>query len=296
MRDERGVILSSEQLRTFQINLLEIMVEVDRICRRNGIYYSLDGGTLLGAIRHKGFIPWDDDADIIFTRTEYEKFYLACYEELDQKRFFLQDYRTDPEYRWGYAKLRRKGTEFVRLGQEKLKYRTGMTIDIFVLDNVPDGKICRDVYYGVNYSLRKILYSDMGRFAAKQLVLRLWYRLLHLVPKNACFLLRNWFIKFFANKRTKLLSHLLFQYPASCISKYGVPAKWFEVYQDIVFEGFTFYAVREADSYLKYLYGDYMKMPPEAERVPRPLASCIEMLPLQIEDVRKIYNEGLFEA
>ena len=114
------VILSPEDLRTLQLLELEMLVEVDRICRKYGIEYSLDGGTLLGAVRHKGFIPWDDDADVIFTRHEYVRFCRACKKELDTERFFLQDYRTDPNYRWGYAKLRRKGTEFVRLGQEHM--------------------------------------------------------------------------------------------------------------------------------------------------------------------------------
>lgn len=77
------VELTKEQLRQLQLIDLEMMIEVDRICRKNGIKYSLSGGTLLGAIRHKGFIPWDDDADIMFTHEEYEKFYRACKSDLD---------------------------------------------------------------------------------------------------------------------------------------------------------------------------------------------------------------------
>lgn len=72
------VKLSDEQHRNLQLNELELIVEVDRICRKYNINYSLDGGTLLGAVRHKGFVPWDEDADVIFTRHEYAKFYRAC--------------------------------------------------------------------------------------------------------------------------------------------------------------------------------------------------------------------------
>ena len=128
--------LSKKDLRNLQLIELEMIVEVDRICRKNHIKYTLDGGTMLGAVRHKGFIPWDDDADIVFTRHEYAKFYRACKRDLDTERFFLQEYRTDPFYRWGYAKLRRIGTEFIRAGQEHMKYRTGVCIDLFPVDNV----------------------------------------------------------------------------------------------------------------------------------------------------------------
>ena len=86
---ENEVILSKEDLRKLQLIQTEMLAEVDRICRKNRIQYSLDGGTLLGAVRHKGFVPWDDDADIVFTRHEYAKFYRACKKDLDTERFFF---------------------------------------------------------------------------------------------------------------------------------------------------------------------------------------------------------------
>ena len=92
---EQKYQISEAELKQLQRIELEMLVELDRICRKYRIEYSLDGGTLLGAVRHKGFIPWDDDADVIMLRREYMKFRKACRKDLDHTRFFLQDYRSD---------------------------------------------------------------------------------------------------------------------------------------------------------------------------------------------------------
>ena len=85
--------LDDNMLRKLQMIQLEMLTEVDRICRKCNIQYNIIAGTLLGAIRHKGYIPWDDDADVAFLRPEYEKFRDACKSELDKSRFIFQDHR-----------------------------------------------------------------------------------------------------------------------------------------------------------------------------------------------------------
>ena len=112
--------LTGEQLHRLQMIQLEMLVEVDRICNKCGIRYNIIAGTLLGAVRHRGYIPWDDDADVAFLRPEYEKFRKACKTELDRTRFYFQDHRNTKGYRWGYGKLRRKNTLFLREHQEHM--------------------------------------------------------------------------------------------------------------------------------------------------------------------------------
>lgn len=284
------VILSESGLRQLQLNELEMLVEVDRICRKYQIQYSLDGGTLLGAVRHQGFIPWDDDADVIFTRHEYARFFRACARELDTSRFFLQEYRTDPGYRWGYAKMRRKGTEYVRINQENLAQRTGVCIDIFVVDNVPDLPILRRLYYAMNFCIRKVLYSELGKTAEQHCWMRKWYQLLNRIPKTIPFRVRN-VLAFRCNQRpTKLVSHLLYPYPRkNC--KYGMPSECFQTYMDMDFEGMQFLVMQEYDCYLSILYGDYMTLPPVERRVGCADACKIITIPVTLEEIQMRYKQ-----
>lgn len=89
MKEYQQHILTEEEIKQIQSILLEMLIEIDRICKKHNILYSIDGGTLLGAIRHGGFIPWDDDADIIMNRAEYEKLLNVIDSELDENRFYF---------------------------------------------------------------------------------------------------------------------------------------------------------------------------------------------------------------
>ena len=123
--------LNEEQLRKLRSIQMEMLLEVKRICEKHGIKYSLIGGSLLGAVRHQGYIPWDDDADIGMLRKDYEKFRKVCKKELDPERFYFQDDRNTEGYRWGYGKLRKKNTLFLREHQEYLDFGQEIFIDIF---------------------------------------------------------------------------------------------------------------------------------------------------------------------
>ena len=113
----------------------EILVELDRICKKNNIEYFLDGGTLLGAVRHKGFIPWDDDLDVAMFRKDYEKFKSIVSSELNEKYFF-QDYDTDDGYGMVFGKLKIKNTKYTEKVANKSRAKDGIFIDIFIYDNI----------------------------------------------------------------------------------------------------------------------------------------------------------------
>lgn len=252
--------LSPEDLRRLQLVELEMLVEVDRICRNNNIQYTLYAGTLLGAVRHQGFIPWDDDADIAFLPEEYEKFFEACKTDLDTEKFFLQDYRTDPYYRWGYAKMRRNHSAFVREGQEHMKYHNGICIDIFTLYSVPDNKLLRKIYFDLFFLIRKTLYSEVGKYKETNRVLRSIYHLLSKIPKNSVFSFAK---RIQYNKPSELVNIMFYPTPSS---KYGIPRRCVETNHDMLFEGKAFSAMSGYDEVLHIAYGDYMTPPPEDKR------------------------------
>ncbi len=262
--------LEGKILRQLQMTELEMLVEVDRICRKYNIKYSLDGGTLLGAVRHNGFIPWDDDADVVMLRAEYDKFYKACQHELDRGRFFLQEYRTDDKYRWGYSKMRRNGTVFLREGQEHVKCNQSVFIDIFVYDNVPDNYLIRRLHLFLCYCIRKALYSEVGKKNAPNPFQRIWYRVLNRIPRNFWFCLIKKTACITNQKRHELVRHMTYPYRKEC--RYGLPRECFDEYREKDFEGYSFKIFKKYNLYLTRLYGDYMTLPPEDKRKTHPVS------------------------
>lgn len=261
--------LTSEELRKLQLVEYELICEVDRICKKNNIKYTLYAGTLLGAVRHGGFIPWDDDADIAFLPEEYEKFFIACERDLDKTKFFLQDYRTDKYYRWGYAKLRRNNSAFIREGQEHMKYHNGICIDLFSLYSVPDNKIYRKIYFDIFLIIRKILYSEVGRISEKSIFLRKFYSVLYRIPKEIVFKFVN---KILYKEDSKLVNILFIPTKSS---KYGIPRKCLENNIQLKFEDKSFSAMSGYDEVLKIAYGEYKNLPPLDKRFSHNPASKI---------------------
>lgn len=262
--DTQNKIMSPDDLRKMQMIQLEMLVEVDRICKKNNIKYCIIAGTLLGAVRHKGYIPWDDDADIGMLRSEYERFCKACEKELDHTRFFFQTHSNTPGYRWGYGKVRRVGTEFVRKGQEHMPYPTGVFIDIFPLDNVPDNLFVRRIHNIVCTVIRKILWSTVGRKTDSNTIIRGVYHLLSLFPRNFIFFLYDNLMRTSNKKDTQLVRILTFPTPNN--GYFGYYRKWYVELKEIEFEGYNFPAPIDYDEYLTFKFGNYHELPPIEQR------------------------------
>ncbi len=124
---------------------LRILIEFDRICRKHNIKYSLSYGTLIGAIRHQGFIPWDDDIDVGMLREDYEVF-LEKGQKLLQSDLFLQTCYTDPKYPQVYAKIRKNNTSFVETTVKNIQMHHGIYIDVFPFDYYNDKRINNIVF------------------------------------------------------------------------------------------------------------------------------------------------------
>lgn len=261
--------LDQETLRKLQLTELELLKEADRICKKCNIHYNIIAGTLLGAVRHGGFIPWDDDADIALLRPEYEKFRKACETELDTSRFYFQDHRNTPGYRWGYGKLRMKDTLFLREHQEHMPYEQGVFIDVFPLDSVPNNYFLRSIKNFECFCVRKLLWSKVGKVADKKWYMRKWYSLLDKIPEKTIFHHYHKMIKKAYHQKTRMVRILMFPTPNE---EYGYYRNWYETSQDTVFEGVTFQGIKDYDSYLSFKFGDYMELPPADKRKVHPVS------------------------
>lgn len=234
---------------------LRILRIINEICRKNNIKYWLIDGTLLGAIRHKGFIPWDDDIDIGILREDEEKFIKIMKKELP-KELFLQNQETDQEADWEYIKIRDKYSSVIT--NEIHLNHEGIWIDIFIFDKTRKHKIIDRV---LRKSPTKIYNTDCG------------------VKKNIkIFLLK--LLKIFNFKNFKDFKEKIFLYFSknnlkndSLIYYKGIDY-WITYYikdifplKEIDFEGYKFLCPNNTDIILKELYGKkYMELPPVEKR------------------------------
>lgn len=261
--------LNPQQLRQLQLTELELLQEADRVAKKYNITYCIIAGTMLGAVRHGGFIPWDDDVDIAMLRSEYERFREACQKELDPEKFYFQDHTVTEGYRWGYGKLRRKGTLFLREHQEHMPFEQGIFMDVFPLDPVPDTQVRRSLKNLECFLVRKALWAKVGKKADRSLLKRLVYTVLDKIPEKNILKYYNAMIERSKNCHSSWVRILMFPTPND---SYGYLTKWYQGGEDILFEGIRFPGVKDADEYLRFKFGAYMTLPPPEKRKVHPVS------------------------
>ena len=271
---------SKDQMLKLHLLEIEIAKEIKRICEKNNIKYFLTAGSVLGAVRHGGFIPWDDDMDIGMLRKDYKRFLVACKTDLDD-RFFLQTWDTDPEYPYSYAKLRLKGTRFVEKFTKDSRMHNGLFVDIFPYDNVPDSKILQKVQDLKYFMCKRILWIKKG----------IGMSMLQESKKQAfkyhLFLIFSKFFnyrrtkEYFRKVQTKYNNHVtqkIVTDGAYSYAKDSILSRWAEQLEPVKFETEEFLTYKDRIEYLTYLYGDYLKLPPVEERSGH-LSVCIDFGP-----------------
>ena len=245
-----------QQLRACQLKQLSILEEIDRICQKHQIGYWLDGGTLLGAVRHKGFIPWDDDIDIAMRQEDLERFMAIAPKEL-REGLFLQTPQNEPQAKEPIVKVRDLNSFYVE-GADNFSadYQKGLYVDIFPMidyPTLPKGLVKR-ITLGISksysilhkahyYSLRS--FAEFFWFGAKYACNKcLWHLLCAMRPKNV------------------YMSNILIN------NGYGIMHRQDSVFPlgTITFEGKTFSAPANTDAYLSDLYRNYMEIPPKEKQ------------------------------
>lgn len=235
--------------------------------QKNQIDYSLLAGSMLGAVRHGGFIPWDDDLDIGMTRANYELFLKACERDLNSEKFDLQTFSTDENYPYPFAKILLKGTYLVEYGHENTKYRKGLFVDIFPFDAVPDGRCSQKLQALLVTTLKKQLILKEIRPNSTNTLKNCVYAVVSIVnkivsKKTIYHLLYKTQTRYGAN-RTKKLSNMIGYYG---YEKETLPTEIFDSYTYIKFENRNYQTVTSYEEVLRIYYGDYMKLPPVEKR------------------------------
>lgn len=252
-------------LRELQLRQLEILKVIKEICDNYNIKFSLIGGTALGAIRHGGFIPWDDDLDIGMSREDYTKFKEICKTALPD-RYFFQDYHTDKEFTQCFAKIRDNETTYIELETEDLEMNKGIFVDIFPFDYIPVNKIEVIKQY-VFACFNLLLARGVPSKKNGKVMYYIGKGILGMIPNSFKYKIKSYCEDKMIQKNSKKVDKVAFLTSTFEELKKYYPKNLLNEIIEIEFEEEKIPIFKEYDIYLKIQYGDYMKLPPEEDRV-----------------------------
>lgn len=246
---------------------LEIAKEIKKICEKNNIKYTISYGTLLGAIRHKGFIPWDDDFDIAMTRSDYDKFIKILPKELD-KKYYFQNMENTENCGIIFGKVRDRNSFILEQYNKDVLMDKGIWVDIFPFDNACDDIKQRKRDYRYVKTMNSLITIKIGyKYSKMSPLMKIEYYLVKLftffIPLS---LLKKKIYKRMTKYNNLDTKEYIFYGDAYGMDNGTLPKKYFEQLTDVKFEDTYFKAFKDNEDYLKRVYGNWKKYPPIEKR------------------------------
>lgn len=275
--NEELLQIEDEELKRLQETLLEIIKDVDRVCKKYNLVYNLGGGSCLGAVRHNGFIPWDDDMDIDMVRRDYEKFREVFQEELGSK-YWLHTPEDTKDYGLAFCRIRKRGTIFRSREDFRNTDEAGVYIDIFIIENTYNSRVLRKVHGFLslsagfmlscrNFYNNKEFYMEMVKNNTKaKRVFRI---------KTCIGFLLSWIsvdsLTHFWNNINKMCKCNDSKYVVVPVGRNHFFGELYERKKfcetiKFKFEDYELPICVDYDAYLKHMYGDYMKIPKKEDQ------------------------------
>ncbi len=237
-----------------------MLKDIDRVCKDNDIQYMLFSGTALGAVRHKGFIPWDDDLDVIMLRNQYYRFLDVAEKSLDTEKYFVQKEHST-HWPMQFSKLRLNNTACIEKYRAKdPKMHQGVYIDVFPCDNLADSKLMRILQFGsAKIVIAKSLYAR--GYETSSLLKKAFMQFCRLLPSDP-------FIKNCIRKKDNNSAKVhTFLAGGSRYKKCVFDRRVFEESENMLFEGSLFPVSTRFDEMLTTMYGDYKRIPEDADKL-----------------------------
>lgn len=259
MNLEEFTLATDEEIKKRQLNVL---LSVDDFCKRNNIKYFLYYGSLLGAVRHSGFIPWDDDIDIAMLRDDYDRFISTFKDE----KIVAKDVNKDADYPFYFAKVYDIETKVIE-NFEKTEYEYGLGIDVFPLDNIPNSqKDKKRMIAAINFRKKlrnaKLVPINKNRHMVKRMIMGLLHFCISKIKVSDIIISMRSVTKRYSQYSSDSVADIMFPYGEKSI----VPKRFFDKIVDMRFEDYMLPVPAMYDEVLGQLYGDYMTPPPKAKQ------------------------------
>lgn len=247
------------EIKDVRLIQMDVLTAVHNYCMKQGIEYSLIGGSLIGSVRHAGFIPWDDDIDITMMREDYERFI----KEFEDDRFKIATHRNTENYFYPYAKV--YDNETLLDEKMRVKYRIGVGIDVFPVDQMAEDSSVDDKNWKRVEFYRKLIGGKLFWLSDVNPVKRMGIRLLSSLFSGRWLAERiDKIAQSNRGKSTHIIANIVWGYGKK---KEELNAGTYNEFELCKFEDRTYYRAKNYDYVLSHVFGDYMKLPPKDQRV-----------------------------